>query len=194
DSASAAPSIPAPSAAPSEEYPSPAPSANPQTPYLQKVIVQLQDPQHDSAFRIMENTDATLFNLAHEIDGTILKALVRGEQNITIEGENIDGNSYPAIAESSEDMEFEDGRYCQAKASAPSSTWIRLYYSNSSPKGTPAGGNPPTHKDIVAFIDPKNPKDALLAWQSLDNPTNWTVYRLPDFGGWLDIELRFCNH
>ncbi|CCQ97900.1 conserved exported hypothetical protein [[Clostridium] ultunense Esp] len=51
------------------------------------------------------------------------------------------------------------------------------------------GSNDLPHQDLLLFTNPNQVKDAYLGVQNPDHETEWMLYRLPDFNGWLAKEV-----
>lgn len=51
------------------------------------------------------------------------------------------------------------------------------------------GSNDLPHQDLLLFTDPHQEKDAYLGVQNPVHETEWKLYRLPGFNGWLAKEI-----
>lgn len=63
-------------------------------------------------------------------------------------------------------------------------TWIKLFYV----PDNHVGMNIPSHGDIILYVDPENTTDAIIAIQDYDDPDQWHITVLHDWGQWLERE------
>ncbi len=60
---------------------------------------------------------------------------------------------------------------------------VKLTYRNFSLFGVLPNGKV-EYKDIVIFVDPENEKDAIVAWQRVDDESQWDIYSVPKHGSY----------
>lgn len=68
--------------------------------------------------------------------------------------------------------------------------WIKLFYV----PDNHVGMNVPSHGDIILYVDPENTMDAVFAIQDYDDPEQWHITALHNWGQWLAREIDLFTH
>ncbi len=61
--------------------------------------------------------------------------------------------------------------------------YVRMNYRSISLYGNSGSGRL-EHKDVIVFVDPANPKDSILAWQRVEDESQWDIYLVPEYGSY----------
>jgi|GEM_PF-1460178 hypothetical protein len=157
------------------------------TPTMNDNDLNLQE--KESEMLIQRNSDCFRFqcnDLKHqgliEDINNLLWIVPRGGAGITDVATENDSSELPIVALSNSILDKELTSY----TAEDNYTWIRLVYDTYIP---PAGVNAVGHKDIVIYIQPDNPDDAIFAIQDPVENSKWNITSMPGYGCWLSTEI-----